>query len=193
MFKAYGKYKKVRNAAWQTLIDNEVAALPVDVVKIVNDNCITLLKNSDAKELREGESGVSIYDGSEWFIVYDDTLPLERKRFTVAHELGHIFLGHPLIAGFHRRANATTLPPTEKEANSFAIRLLSPACILWGLALHSSADIAAACELPDDMAKERAARMTELYKRGKFLTSPLEKRVFEQFKEYIEQNKKPPK
>jgi len=191
MLKAYGKYRKVRNAAWQVLIDNSADALPVNVVKIAKDNEIMLLKNSEVQELREGEAGISVYDGSDWFIVYDDTLPLERKRYTVAHELEHIFLGHPLIAGFHRRANAKTLHPTEKEANSFAIRLLSPACVLWGLELRSFADIAAVCNIPSDIAQARAARMTELYKRGKFLTSPLEKKVFELFKPFVEQNKKP--
>lgn len=189
LFKAYGLYKKARNASWQALIDNKIDSLPVDIIKIAIDNNITLIKDSDAGELRPDEAGISIYDGNEWFIVYDDSLPLGRKRFTVAHELGHIFLGHPLVAGFHARTTARVVPPTENEANIFASRFLSPACVLWGLNIHSAADIAKICELSEEAAEIRAARMAELYKRNKFLISPLEQKVFEQFKGFINENK----
>lgn len=189
LINAYGRYKKARNASWQALIDNKVDTLPVDVVKIAGDNGIRLLKNSDAKELRPGEAGISIFDGKQWFIIYDDTAIPGRKRFTVAHELGHIFLGHPLVAGFHARAIGGNLPPTESEANIFASRFLSPACVLWGLNICSAADIAKLCELSHEAAEVRAERMAELYKRQKFLTSPLEKQVYEQFKGFIEENR----
>lgn len=185
----YGVYKKARNASWQALIDNRVDSLPVDVVQIVNNNGIHLLKNSQARELRQGEAGISIFDGKQWFIVYDDTLPLGRKRFTVAHELGHIFLGHPLIAGFHARTTGGKLPQTENEANVFASRFLAPACVLWGLNAHTAAEISRFCEMSKEAAQIRAERMAELYRRNKFLTSPLERQVYDQFKDFIEQNR----
>ncbi len=190
MIKAYGLYKKVRDASWQALIDNNVVSLPVDVIKIANDNGIIILKNSEAQKLSPDETGISIYDGEQWFIIYDDTVANKgRKRFTIAHELGHIFLGHPLIAGFHARTVGGKLPPTENEANIFASRFLAPACALWGLGLRSAADIAKACEISMESAEIRAERMAELYKRQKFLTSPLEKKVYEQFKDFIEENR----
>lgn len=185
----YGVYKKARNASWQALIDNKVNSLPVDIVRIIRDNGIKLLKNGQAKELRSGEAGISIFDGNHWFIVYDDTMPLGRKRFTVAHELGHILLGHPLVAGFHARTRGNNLPQTESEANIFASRFLAPACVLWGLNIHTAADISQICEISKEAAKIRAKRMAELYKRNMFLTSPLEKRVYLQFKEFIDKHK----
>lgn len=185
----YGAYKKARNASWQALIDNKVDRLPVDIVGIVRNNGILLLKNSQAKELRNEEVGISIFDGTQWFIVYDDTLPFGRKRFTVAHELGHIFLGHPLIAGYHARTTYKKLPQTESEANIFASRFLAPACVLWGLNVHSAVDIAQICEISEEAAEIRAKRMDELYKRNMFLTSPLEQRVYRQFELFIEQNR----
>ncbi len=189
MANIYGVYKKARNASWQALIDNRVDSLPVDVVQIVRNNGIKLLKDSQAHELRSGEAGISVFDGKQWFIVYDDLLPLGRKRFTVAHELGHIFLGHPLIAGFHARATGGKLPQTENEANVFASRFLAPACVLWGLNVHTAADISRICEISLEAAGIRAKRMAELYKRNMFLTSQLERRVYNQFASFIEQNR----
>lgn len=185
----YGVYKKARNASWQALIDNKVDSLPVDIVRIVQNNGIRLLKNSQANELRQGEAGISIFDGNQWFIVYDDTLPIGRKRFTVAHEIGHIVLGHPLIAGFHARTTGGELPQTESEANIFASRFLAPACVLWGLNVHTAADISRICEISAEAAGIRAKRMEELYKRNMFLTSPLEQRVYSQFEKFIEKNR----
>ncbi len=189
MANIYGVYKKARNASWQALIDNKVDSLPVDIVRIVHNNGILLLKNSQAHELRQGEAGISVFDGKQWFIVYDDLLPLGRKRFTVAHELGHIFLGHPLVAGFHARTTGGELPQTESEANVFASRFLAPACVLWGLNAHTAAEISRLCEISKEAAEIRAKRMAELYKRNMFLTSPLERRVYSQFEKFIEQNR----
>lgn len=189
MINAYARYKKTRNASWQALIDNNVGSLPVDVIKIANDNGITLIKDSDAHELRPDEAGISIYDGKEWFVVYDESLPLGRKRFTVAHELGHIFLGHPLVAGFHARTTGGNLPQTESEANVFASSFLAPACVLWGLNAQTADEISRICEISKEAAEIRAKRMAELYKHNMFLTSPLERQVYGQFKDFIEQNR----
>lgn len=185
----YGVYKKARNASWQALIDNKVDSLPVDVVQIVGNNGITLLKNSQVHGLRLGEAGISVFDGKQWFIIYDDLLPLGRKRFTVAHELGHIVLGHPLVAGFHARTTSKKLPQTESEANIFASRFLAPACVLWGLNAHTAAEISRFCEISAEASEIRAKRMAELYERNMFLASPLERRVYSQFKVFIEQNR----
>lgn len=185
----YGVYKKARNASWQALIDNKVESLPVDIVQIVRNNGIRLLKNSRTDELRSGEAGISIFDGTQWYIVYDDLLPIGRKRFTVAHELGHIVLGHPLIAGFHARTTGDSVTQTESEANIFASRFLAPACVLWGLNVHTAADISRICEISLEAAGIRAKRMEELYKRNMFLTSPLERQVYSQFKAFVEQKR----
>ncbi|MCH5207583.1 MAG: ImmA/IrrE family metallo-endopeptidase [Oscillospiraceae bacterium] len=189
MANIYGIYKKARDASWQALIDNKVDSLPVDLAQIVDNNGINLLKNSQVHELRSKEVGISLFDGKRWFIVYDDSLPLGRKRFTIAHELGHIFLGHPLVAGFHARTTDENLPQTETAANVFASRFLAPACVLWGLNAHTADEIARFCEISAEAAGIRAKRMAELYKRNMFLTSPLEQQVYNQFKDFIEQNR----
>lgn len=87
----YGFYKKARDASWQVLIDNKITELPVDVVKICSNNNIKILKNSKVNKLTSNEKGLSLLDGNNWFIIYDDTIENAGfKRFTIAHELGRV-------------------------------------------------------------------------------------------------------
>lgn len=181
----YGIYKNVRNAAWQCLIDYRIAALPVDLLTIANETGIKVLKNSEVGELSGDESGICLLDGDTWYLIYDDEAAIGRRRFTIAHELGHIFLGHELVKGYHRRTFNSDKPQSEKEADMLAARLLAPACVLWGLDLHTTEDIANVCNISMAAAKARAGRMAVLYERQKFLASPIEQKVFDQFRDYI--------
>lgn len=73
----------------------------------------------------------------------------------------------------------------EYEAERFAIDILAPACVLWGLDLHTAKDISEACNISERAAQIRAERMEVLYRRNRFLTSSLERQVFEQFRPFI--------
>lgn len=185
----YGKYKNARNAAWRCLIDFNISELPVRPSLIANAAGIKVIENSDVHELAPHESGVSIFDGSQWYIVYDDENTNQRCRFTIAHELGHIFLGHELIKGYHARKFDTTKPAIEQEADVFASRLLAPACVLWALGVHTPEEISALCGISYMAAQIRAERMELLYKRNMFLTSPLERTVYKNFEGYIQRIK----
>lgn len=145
-----------------------------------------MLKNSAVNELKQGEAAISLLDGAQWYIIYDDAMPRQRCRFTVAHELGHIFQGHPLIGGGYTRTINKARPEVERQADIFASRLLAPACVLWGLDLHTPQEIAEACGISAQAARIRAKRMEILYSRKKFLTSELERKVYEQFKPFIQ-------
>jgi Zn-dependent peptidase ImmA (M78 family) len=186
----YGKYQNARNASWQCLIDNKICALPIKILKITKNLDIQVSKNSDVKLLKQKESGRSYIDEyGKWCIVYDDEHSKQRCRFTIAHELGHIVLGHKLKNGHHARTFDLSKPETETEADVFASRLLAPACVLWALDLHTAEEIAKICEISLESAGHRAERMEILYERNKFLTSPLEKQVFKNFEEFINKQK----
>lgn len=190
MLNIYGRYKQARNSAWQTLIDFNINTLPVKVSSIAKQAGIKLIKNSVVNQLQANESGISVLDNDIWYIIYDDTAPNGRIRFTVAHELGHIFLGHPLKDGYHARTIDINKPAVETDADIFASRLLAPACVLWGLNLHTPEDISRVCKISLSAAKIRSERMDILYKRNKFLTSNLEKQVYKQFEKYIDENRR---
>lgn len=56
----YGKYKNVRNSAWQALLDFNVTKLPVSVNGIAKQLGIKVIKNSDIHELQNEERGATI-------------------------------------------------------------------------------------------------------------------------------------
>lgn len=190
MQNSYGRYKNVRNASWQTLIDNNICELPINVLEIADNLGIKVLKNSEVHMLNNGEIGISLFINNRWVIFYDDKIKsVGRKRFTIAHELGHIILGHPLINERYARTFDINKPIIEKEADTFATRLLTPACVLHGLGVTSPYEISKICGVSLEMATIRAKRLEELKRRNKFLTSPLEKQVYKQFENYILINK----
>ncbi len=182
----YGAYKHARNSAWSCLLDYKIDKLPVDVFEIARAAGITVIKNSLIHDLSSHESGCAYYIHKQWYIIYDDTNSIERIRFTIAHELGHIFLGHRLRRG--RSAGAKEFKPkplTEREADIFASRLLCPACVLYGLNLHTCEEISRTCHVSLSAAKIRSERMELLYERDKFLTSPIEREVYKNFENFI--------
>lgn len=182
----YGSYKNARNAAWQCLLDFDIRELPVKPSTIAKQLGIKIIKNSSINELSEGESGATYLINSKWYIVYNDTEPRQRSRFTVAHELGHILLGHIMCDKHYARTFDTSRPTIEQEADVFAARLLAPACVLWALNVHTPQDISELCDISLAAAQVRSERMEILYSRNKFLQRPLEKAVYDNFKEYIQ-------
>ena len=178
----YAIYKDVRNSSWQCFLDFKLTKLPIDILKITRLAGIKVIRNSIVDDLLPGENGKAYFDGKWWRIIYNDLNSTELSRFTIAHELGHIFLGHELTyAKYVQACEFTTRPKSEEQADQFAIRLLCPACILWGLNLHTPDEIAKFCKVDMKIASIRAKRMEELYARKKFLTHPLEQEVFSNF------------
>ena len=152
-----------------------------------SDN-IKLLKNSNIDVLREGESGKTICENGCFNIIYRDTENSKRCRFTIAHELGHIFLGHLLINTPQYRTFKIQ-DNTESEANVFARDLLAPACVLHELKALSAAEISKLCNISLDSATYRAERMRELELRNAWYLHPLERDVRKQFDEFIKRKK----
>ena len=179
MYHIYGIYKQVRNASWQFLIDNKVSSFPVDLRTIVKSMGIKV-RRDDGTFLNDSK-GATFFSSDTCYIVTAPNLTAQEARYTVAHELGHITLGHTLFNG------SANLPKREEyEAERFAISILAPACVLWGLDLHTPEEIAKTCDISLVSAKIRAERMKTLYARNAFLLNPLERQVFTQFKPYID-------
>ena len=188
--KNYGRYKNIRNASWQALIDFNISQLPVSLTDVTTQANIKIIPNSTCNILNNNQIGLSLCYNDKLYIIYDDTNTKQRSRFTIAHELGHIFLGHSFTdSGVFRTVGTTNKPEEEQAADMFAIRFLAPACVLKGLDLHTAKEISDACCISMQAAQYRANRMKILYDRNKFFLSPLERQVYKNFEEYIVQNR----
>ena len=78
-----------------------------------------------AKEI--SEDGFCYIDGGEYNIFYNKTKPPTRQKFTICHEIGHIYLNH------HKTVNPKLLKYNgrytgiwETQANIFAHNILMP-------------------------------------------------------------------
>ena len=103
------------------------------------------LKTYLTSELKDNESGALVKENDGFSIYINERHPINRQRFTIAHELGHYFLhrdklkkenqgivdtikaveGMPHIT----RIKGNGSNKEEKEANRFAARLLMPKSI----------------------------------------------------------------
>lgn len=181
----YTDYQNARDAAWRLLIDLNIKELPIQTREVCKALGIQI-KFFEPTDESDGKSFV--VEGMPMIIV-SRAISLPRQRFTVAHELGHILLGH---VGRYELVNREPGPNDnliEQAANVFASRLLAPACVLWGCNARTPEQIAQLCSISMEAAQFRAERMEVLYQRNRFLTSPLEQEVYRQFADYIVKNR----
>lgn len=194
----YKNYQNARNAAWKILLDCKIDRLPVDLNIICRtlgvrtasyQSAEALIQRRNLSAIVARSDGLSLFVENMPVVLYNRACSPERARFTVGHELGHIVLGH-VSPGTVTTANREPSPhdnPQETAANQFAARMLAPACVLWGLDLHSPEEIARACHISMQSAEFRANRMKVLYARNRFLSSPLERRLYQQFLPFIKE------
>ena len=77
----------------------------------------------------------------------------------------------------------------EQAADMFAARLLAPACVLHKLQALSAEQIAKVCNISISAAVVRSERMQVLEARNKYYLHPLERKVREQFEDFIKEYK----
>lgn len=110
------------------------------------------------------------------FIFYKNIKNERRKRFTIAHEFGHIELLH---------LKGLVNSEFEKEANMFAARILMPLCVLKEIGAFTPKVIADVCKTSLTAASYRAKRLNEKIQLNLFYKSKLELIVKKQFENFI--------
>lgn len=106
--------------------------LPVDVVAIARRMGAQVFSSNGLGNL---SGKVALVNGTP-HIYCNGADPTVRQRFTIAHEIGHLALGHVSDAQAQHREDpasnfsAGPLPPIEREANAFAAELLMPHKVL---------------------------------------------------------------
>lgn len=111
-----------REKARKLLKDLKITTIPVSLSPIVRHLSITTAPHDIDDKL----SGVTAYDSEtdEKYILYNKSHHVHRKRFTVAHEIGHVAFDHPNYQ--NESLDFYSKDDKEIEANQFAAELLMP-------------------------------------------------------------------
>lgn len=191
----YSNYSKSRDAAWQILVDYNVDRLPVKIVRICKSLGIRVKSYSS---VGKDDGYCKMYPDAP-FIFVNSMRSSQRQRFTIAHELGHIILGHIDEYKLMDKEPHSTDDEIEQEANVFASRILAPICVLHEIGVKTPEEIALLCNISLKSAKIRFQRLQQLEKRemefikkygkGCFFLSPLEVQISKQFKSFIKDYK----
>lgn len=112
----------------EILEDTDLMSVPIDIAGVAKFYGFSLFK----KPMEENESGLIIvynekikgYNSNKLIIVNENDSP-RRKRFTIAHELGHFFLNGVGKECFAHR-DVGDYGESERDANRFASALLMP-------------------------------------------------------------------
>lgn len=146
---AYARYDYCAQKACEFLEEFNVTSYPIDVEKIIYQKkwgltpYSLLMKefNCDREKVircLRSKDGYTQLDGTNYSIAYNDDPKLgNRKRFTLMHEVGHIYLNHLkdfditlLYRGSLSKEENRVL---ENEANAFARNVLAPVTLVTQL------------------------------------------------------------
>jgi Zn-dependent peptidase ImmA (M78 family) len=202
----YKSYVKACDIAFKTLIKHNVRELPVSAANICKREGIRVVSYANMSKIISKQLILDLSHQTDGFTVggiifYNQKCSIGRQRFTVAHELGHILLGHcdPERYNKIRFESERAYESDEHEANVFASRLLAPSCVLWGLNARCVEDIAELCNISYESAHMRWKRVLLHYEREErgrkkndayFLRSELERELYYLFTDYILLNRK---
>ncbi|MFD2334733.1 ImmA/IrrE family metallo-endopeptidase [Cohnella sp. GCM10020058] len=164
IFKA--DFNNAQNAAYAFLRASKTSSLPIKLkeaskvfpnVKIMTYSKFGKISNMTFEEVCDfanSDEGCCYFKRSSktYLILYNDSLPNEgRKRWTIAHELGHFMLRH------NEKSNRSILSRStissveyeelEKEANCFARNILAPTKVLYEIGKFDAADIVKWCNV----------------------------------------------
>lgn len=120
--------KAARDLAKKVIKDTKIKEAPVSLQVVINH----LQKEFDLTvsriDLSKGVSGLLVrcseLDTEYYSIGFNQNEPWCRRRFTIAHEIGHLLFGHTCSKGGGSKDN------NEKEADVFAAELLMPTSLI---------------------------------------------------------------
>lgn len=124
-------YRFAREMARKILRQHKINAVPTDLQVICERLGLEFVELDDPNE---SDGAVLEMEGGLRVAMLNKAKPFVRARFTLAHELGHIFLNHdkrefydPEVAReWGEDMPENTKPAKEREADAFASELLIP-------------------------------------------------------------------
>ncbi|WP_285009628.1 ImmA/IrrE family metallo-endopeptidase [Pedobacter faecalis] len=128
------KLRQVADLTFQIVTSANITKAPVDVDLIARRCGVTVEKT----DLGEDVTGLLVAQGETGIIAYSPHQGEQRRRFTIAHELGHfvlhrndgadtVFVDKDFIVKYRSNKSYSELElKQEQEANAFAASLLMP-------------------------------------------------------------------
>lgn len=154
----YARYEYCYEKSCEFLEEFEIKSFPVDVIEIVHKQKWGLVPYSELMSqfhydrqtvirILGSSDGYTIWDGSNYCISYNDDPKLgDRIRFTIMHEIGHIYLRHLLdfeaTKVYRGSLTQSENHVLENEANAFARNVLLPVSMYLTLKNKSPTNIA---------------------------------------------------
>ncbi len=167
----YDDYKEIRNEVWRVLAENEIRTLPVDLVRICENENIDCYSYSQAqvlisslhlqKQCKVGGCTVLMPDGRR-IVLYDDSVPVEMRRFLIACGIGYFVLELAKQEKCTEKTVALFSSEEELQAGIFASRLLAPLSVLWAMGVQNADEVRRVCQIPKATAEKRYARLCEI-------------------------------
>lgn len=199
--------QRIKSAVLDTLQDyNQPLSLPLPIKTITkhfkNIRLIPYSKQMKRRGLSYEEmldftgtdDACTDYDAKSglYIIYYNDCDPsrtdTRRYRWNIAHELGHVRLGHhknnPDSRLYRNRLSESVYKALEAEADMFAAYILVPHIVLNCLEVTEDFEIAQLCQISDTASLYRANDIKLWKKRGKVLKYDF--LVLSHFFEYVE-------
>lgn len=135
-----GKYEEIERRVVDLYVEQDIHNMPIDPFTIIKNRGYDLIPFSKFDPynrpdcIDEDNDAFSFYDPTmkTQVIVYNDEKPLNRIRFTLMHELGHIDLGHKCESDLAR-----------KMADYYAGYALAPSPLIGKYASEDSFQISA--------------------------------------------------
>ena len=190
----------IRDSAWKFLLEQGITGLPVDpfvlarrnnwLVYTYEDFSRLIHKSVDTLISKYEKDGFSFWSArmQQYIICYNSNLPFSVCRWTLLHEMGHIYLRHITQASALSRLRNARSVLMEIEAQGFARRILCPSIVLHYCRALEADDIMRLCVVSREAAIYRSEYMKTLEAREKFGVHPLERKVAEQFRPFIRQH-----
>lgn len=168
-------FARAQQAAYALLVECGAHTLPIDPLALIKSLDLPihalsyqeLRANTDCadplnlrKEHVEAKT-LKLRGSSPYMIVYDAESPERRLRWTIAHELGHILLGH--LTEYEDTAlhlgglSESAYQVLEVEAHWFAGILLAPHALLAAYGITDRWDIERLCHISDEAARKCAS------------------------------------
>lgn len=140
------KFTEARHKTLALLKAAKITQAPVrlnEIYKLVQEEFGAVIVPADESVVGKERDAMLVNRDGQLIILYNKNRPVVRQRFSVAHEIGHLYFGHVMgnSSAHHGYKNYD-----EQEANHFAAHLLMPTKFL-------RADIKARMKDIDELAK----------------------------------------